>query len=245
MSARAMDRLVWCLGMYASGSTWLFNAARATAQTLYPAARVNGLYAETKRALRLAPGAINVVKTHELPEDAAQHLTAQAERILLSLRDPRDAVTSLVQHMGEPFPRALARVEASARFATRLAAGPRTRLFIYESGFTEREDTFATLAAALGGTLTPVQSGSLFAATRRSKIEEKISMATEQPTAWRDRATGDVVDPDTQWHRHHAGRSGESGRWRSFLSLQQVAEIEQHLSGFMQDFGYPRESPAP
>jgi hypothetical protein len=224
--------------MYASGSTWLFNATRDVAAVLYPDQRITGHFAEGLKGLKKLPPALNVVKTHDLPQAAAGFLLERADVILISLRDPRDAVTSMMQHMGESFLQALQRVETSAHFAARFAGDARAVLFPYESGFTESEAAFGQLAAALGETLTQAQRRDLFAATRRSKIEKKISQLTELPTVWRNPATGDVVDTDTQWHHHHAGRSGESGRWRRMLPPQGAALIEKRMAGFMQAFGY-------
>lgn len=231
-------RLVWCLGMYASGSTWLYNAAREVAAALHPAQRVAGHYAEAMKPLKALPPALNVVKTHDPGAAAAGFLAARADRIFVSLRDPRDAVTSMMQHMGQSFPQALQRVEASAQRAARFAGDARAKLFIYEFGFTETEAAFDNLASALGGALSPAQRASLFAATRRGKIEEKISRLAELPTAWRNPVTDDLLDRDTQWHRHHAGRSGETGRWRRLLAPQKAAQIERRMAGFMREFGY-------
>ena len=228
--------------MYASGSTWLFNAAREVAAVLYPTQRVAGHYAEEMRALKGLPPALNVVKTHELSPAAAEFLAGRADKILVSLRDPRDAVTSMMQHMGQNFPQALQRVEASAHFAARFAGDARSTLFIYESGFTEAAGVFDDLAAALGGRLTAAQRDELFAATRRDKIEEKISRLAELPCVWRNPVNGDLLDRDTQWHRHHAGRSGESGRWRRMLPAREAAHIEQRMADFMRSFGYAGES---
>lgn len=222
--------------MYASGSTWLFNAARAVAATLYPAQRIAGHFADATTSPRL-PRALNVVKTHDLPPAAARRLAERADVILISLRDPRDAVTSMMQHMALPFPTALERAAASIPLAAGFTRDARSSLFIYESRFTETPETFDSLATALGGTLTEPQRAELFAATRRSKIEEKISRLAELPTAWRN-PDGDLLDRDTQWHHHHAGRSGESGRWRHTLTPPEVALTEQKLADFMRNFGY-------
>jgi hypothetical protein len=48
--------------------------------------------------------------------------------------------------------------------------------------------------------------------------------------------SGDRLDPRTHWHTHHAGRSGEIGRWRHMLSAAQAAEVEAAL-GDCYDFG--------
>jgi hypothetical protein len=224
--------------MYASGSTWLYNTTRDVAGQLYPEAWVNGAYAEGMEALTRLPPGLNVVKTHHLPRPAGQFLHARADRILLSLRDPRDAVTSLMQHMGQSFLQALHWAEESALFCARHAGDARATLFIYETGFTEAPGTLDLLAAALGGTLPAAARAALFTSTRREAIEAKIATLEALPTSWRNPANGDLVDTDTQWHRHHAGRSGEVGRWRRLMPPEGVAVIERRLGGFMREFGY-------
>ena len=87
-------------------------------------------------------------------------MAARTDAIFVSLRDPRDAVTSMVQHMGDEFCHSIAARRKSRRhFAARHAGDARAKLFIYESGFTDAEPTFDLLAKALGGTLTAAQRG--------------------------------------------------------------------------------------
>ncbi len=238
MQEHSKPHLVWCVGMYASGSTWLYNAAREVAAMLYPGTPVAGHYIEGGEGPDPLAEGINIVKTHHLGRKGAARLAAQASFILITLRDPRDVVTSMMQHMGQSFLQALDSTERSALFAARYAADRRSVKLHYESGFTQDDAVFDLLAAQLGGTLAPAQRQALFAVTRRPQIEKKISKLAELPTSWRNPATGDVVDRDTQWHAHHAGRSGECGRWRRLLPAAHVRQIERHMAGFMRDFGY-------
>jgi hypothetical protein len=225
--------------MYASGSTWLYNAARDTARALHPGRDIAGTYAERMDVLRqLRPAALNIVKTHDLGRAEAQFMAANATAILISVRDPRDAVTSLMQHMRHSFAKALERVERSGAFCGALAADPRAEILSYDAGFTDDPATFDRLAAALGGTLDDSQRATLHAASRREVIEAKIARIEELPTMSRDEKSGDVVDLDTQWHRHHSGRSGEIGRWRRLLPPEAARVIERRMSGFMQQFSY-------
>lgn len=165
-------------------------------------------------------------------------MEARSSRILLSLRDPRDAVTSLMQHMGQSFPHALQLVERSVLFCTYYASHERATLFTYEQGFTESRETFDRLANAFGGTLPPSMREMLFANSRRHVIEERIARLEESPTKWRNPANGDLLDLVSQWHSHHAGRTGETGRWRRYLSDQETQLIERRLASFMKNFGY-------
>ena len=236
--------MIWCLGMYASGSTWLFNAVREVAAEVRPATPAISCYAENLKMLApvLTPGGVKIVKTHQLDARAEAFMNSQAGAILLTVRDPRDAVVSLMQHMRHSFFLALATVERSALFCQRYAADPRSRLLRYESGFIDEPRTFDMLAGICGGELSEDARARLFARSRRGAIEARIARLEELSTTVSDRRSGDVVDLVTQWHRHHAGRSGEVGRWRRLLSPDAVLIVEQRMGGWMKALGYETET---
>lgn len=231
--------------MYASGSTWLFNAVREVAAELHPETAPISCYAENQKMLAPVLGpdnAVKIVKTHQLDAKAEALMNANATTILLTVRDPRDAVVSLMQHMRHSFFLALATVERSALFCQRYAADPRTQLLAYESGFIDDPRSLDMLAAICGGALTEAARAGLFAGSRRGAIEARIARLEELPTTVADRRSGDVVDLVTQWHRHHAGRSGEIGRWRRLLSPDAVAIVEQRMGAWMAALGYRTET---
>jgi hypothetical protein len=87
MFKRPAPRVVWCLGMYASGSTWLFNVTSDVTQRLHPQARVTGHYVDAIERLGCLPAGLAVVKTYHLDRTATQRLARRAEVIILSLRD--------------------------------------------------------------------------------------------------------------------------------------------------------------
>ena len=226
--------------MYASGSTWLFNAMRDVAAVVRPEQPALSCYAETLPMLapvRDAAG-VRIVKTHQLDAKAEAFMNEAAATVLLTIRDPRDAVVSLMQHMRHSFAAALATVERSALFAQRYAADPRTVLLRYEAGFIDDPATFDRLAAVLGGALAAPARAALFTRTRRAAIEAQIAQLEDLPTAVKDPRSGDVVDQVSQWHRHHANRGGEVGRWRRLLPAEAVSIVEQRLGGWMAALGY-------
>jgi hypothetical protein len=234
--------MIWCLGMYASGSTWLYNTARTVAQTVQPDAKVTGTYAEALSVLkRLAPDALNIVKTHNLGRAETNLMALQATRILVSVRYPRDAVTSLMQHMRHSFAQALERVEKSSAFCAHFARDPRAEIFSYDAGFIDDATTLDRLATVFGGALTQAARDDIFAQSRRAAIEAKIARFEELPNVVRDARSGDEVDLDTQWHRHHAGRTGETGRWQHLLPPEAARLIERRMEDWMRQFGYLAE----
>ena len=64
----------------------------------------------------------HIVKTHDLPRDAAEALLAADARMICAIRDPRDAVTSLMRYQNYPFEQAGQTIAKSAGFVERLVA---------------------------------------------------------------------------------------------------------------------------
>src|ERR1700684_2794889 len=94
-----VERLDWCLGMYASGSTWAFNIVRTICAVAIPdqgvVSRFVGVASDIARPFAPAGLARAIIKSHETDAVAEAWLTANATSILITLRDPRDAVASV------------------------------------------------------------------------------------------------------------------------------------------------------
>jgi hypothetical protein len=237
--------MIWCLGMYASASTWVYNVALNIAEQSDGTPPL-GLYVTGAAELAgLAPDRLAVVKSHDVDAAGTALLDAQARAILLSVRDPRDAVASLMLYMRHPFTLALQRVELSARYLARWRTDPRTLLLRYEDGFAERAATVAAMAARMDRKLPAESVAAIHAQTTRAAIDAFVGTIATLPTALRDPGTGDVVDTVTQWHSHHAGRTGEIGRWRRLLKPPQVQAIEACLGDWMAAFGYAPTAASP
>ena len=234
---RAMT-VLWCQGMFASGSTWLYNVALAVANQLEPKRRVQGRFVfDMRDAGGLdAPGIQHVVKAHQARHGIAE-IASRAEAILVTLRDPRDAVVSLMQYQNFSFYRALLNVGYAAEACVRLAASPRAVTLHYETGFVDDPATIDGVAGHLGGVLPRSCRDEIFGMTRRPAVEAFISELERRPTTITDR-DGDVYDLASQWHRHHAGRTGECGRWRRMLYPAQVQGVQTTLRDWMECFGY-------
>jgi hypothetical protein len=232
----------WCLGLRGSGSTWIYNAVRMVASALAPDRPILGPYVVTYADLVPLddPTHLVIAKSHETDDTAALELGKHAQTVWLSIRDPRDCVTSLVQYHGTAFEAALRAIEQNARFCARFTSHPRIRLLRYESAFADDPATLDTIATALGGVLTQTDCQRIFAATRRPAIEAFIRQLDTLPSARRP-SPGNLVDPVTKWHNHHANRTGEIGRWRRNLTMPQATAIEQRLGDWMNSFGYPTE----
>lgn len=239
--------MYWCLGMYGSASTWTFNLVQKLAATLRPERPVLPRFvAESLADLDPADGTC-VVKTHASP--VAAELARRASAIIITIRDPRDAIASLMAHNKAPFDLALHATEATALMCQQVATHPLASLFRFEDRFYDKHETIEKIAAYFGRSLSDKDRDRLFSETRREAVETLIAGFGSLPTVVRDfdELTGqqDTYDPATGWHAHHAGRSGEIGRWRRALSASQVAAIERGLADWMRSFGYMPSTPAP
>jgi hypothetical protein len=231
--------VIWCQGMFASGSTWLFNAAMQVAAAVAPGASVQSRFVTDARDLDgLEDGATHVVKSHHLEPAVRAAAMRLARAIFVTVRDPRDAVVSLMQHQRYRLPVAVAHVERSAAFSALMADDPRAVLLHYERRFMDDPATLDRIAQALGGTLAAEDRARIFAATRREKVEAFIAGLDAMPGTVRDIRSGDLYETRTQWHRHHAGRDGRSDRWVSMLLPAHRVVVENRMRPWMDRFGY-------
>jgi len=230
----------WCLGMYGSASTWTFNLVQKLAATLVPGHPVAPhIVADSLPDLDDSASTL-VIKTHAT--SAAEELAQRATAIIITIRDPRDAIASLMAHNKAPFDLALHLTKATAFMCARLVTHDRALLLWFEDRFYDNPTTIDKLAATFNAELSDVDRNRIFAETRRKVIEDFIADLETLPTVESefDELTGqqDTHDQITGWHKHHAGRKGEIGRWRRELSSSQVTAIEDCLRGWMESFTY-------
>ncbi len=230
--------LIWCQGMFASGSTWLYNVALAVAAEMRPGGPIDGrfVFSAADAAGLDAPGVLHVVKAHQIRRGVGA-VASRADAIVVTLRDPRDAVVSLMQYQKFSFYRALLNVCYAAEACFALGADPRAVTLHYELGFIDDPRTIDGLARHMGGSVSRRRRDEIFEATRRPAIEAFIARLAHQPGTITDRH-GDVYDLASHWHRHHAGRTGATGRWPGLLYPAQVHGIEAALGDWMACFGY-------
>jgi hypothetical protein len=242
-SAQAAGASVhWCLGMRSSGSTWLFNVVRKIALLMAPDRPVISPY--VVNAVDIPdlddPTALIIVKSHQTDDVAAELLRRRSHAIWISIRDPRDCVASLMQYQRVDFEIAFRQIDSDARYCMHFFTHPRACLLRYEAGFIDNPATIQRIAARFGRALSAENRDRIFAETRRPAVEAFIRRIDRLPTAFHP-APDDLVDLATQWHNHHADRTGETGRWRSVLTRQEAIAIELRLSVWMQSLAYRTE----
>ena len=174
-----------------------------------------------------------VVKSHEIDVQAGAWLDARARCILITLRDPRDAVLSLIRYQRLDFPTALDIAERSAMACITRADDRRALILRYEDGFTEDPTTVERAAKAMGYELCAADYKRILADNRREAVETYIAQLARSGRVLRQVGGDDFFDPITHWHKHHAGRTGRIGGWREGLASGQSKMIEDRFSDRM------------
>ena len=225
-----MTRIVWCLGLYASASTWAFNVLREMAAAQGPV-KTHFLSTSFSPPSLAAPNTTHLIKSHEVENQAAlAWLTANATHILVTLRDPRDAIASLMPYHNYDFPRALDYVHKATALCVRFAPDRRAKVLHYETAFFDDPKTLTAFNDFLALQTPPQTLAQIFANSRRETIETYIASLPTKPGVLQERTTGDLLDPETHWHTHHAGRTGTSGRWQTLLTPAQIQSAESRLA---------------
>jgi hypothetical protein len=230
----------WCLGMYSSASTWAFNLVQKLAAAIVPDRPVTAGFVDSLLKDFDEANGILVAKTHATP--IADELARRASAIVVTVRDPRDAIASQMLHSKTSFDRAVRITEESAVMCARFMTDARTTVLRFEDRFFDDPATVQRVSTIFDGALSESDNRRIFAETRREKIEEFIAEMHHTPTFREgiDALDGQqyMYDEVTCWHKHHAGRKAETGLWRRELSLQQVRIVEDRMANLMLELGY-------
>jgi hypothetical protein len=236
-------RIVLCAGLKSSGSTWLYNAVvqlvRASGRTAGARRRVRPFYAEDLAAFPsgLRPSDCLIVKTH-VPSPALRFLARfTGGPVFISIREPRDAIASLMQRFNHDFDVCLEEVSAGAAAILELANSGRHLLLRYEDRFTESRRALARIAAHLGTSADQKMRDQIHANLDPTNVARKIE-ALRRKGIFGHKPDPNTFDPLTHWHPGHVG-DGRIGKYGDFLSSNQQRKILKRLDEYCRTFGYP------
>ena len=231
--------LVLTLGLRGSASTWSYNVARELMAAAFGADAVAACFANRLEDLlndRGTPGRRVVCKTHGFAAlDVFAHL-AQA-RVIATVRDPRDAVLSLIERFGASPEAAVRGVAQGCAWAEWCRASGHLVLR-YEDRFFDAPDSVRRVARHLGLRVTAADRARIFAAWRTDAVRSFAAGVAELPAARVVRDGGVYLfDRVTQIHRTHIG-DGRSGKWRERFDAPTQAELTRLFAPFLAGFGY-------
>ncbi len=193
----------------------------------------------TAEALKASNGL--VIKSH-LPGPFMLRLARVTNSpIILSVRDPRDAVCSMMMRFRASFKPSLRFVEPSANALAKVRDP--ALLLRYEDEFFGSSETVKTIAVLLGipcdETIVRAITEDLSPGSVARQLKELTANGVFDPR----RSAGSQFDPLTHWHPNHVGDLS-GGKWRSRLSVAENAEIMRAVADFMDSFGYVDEQSA-
>lgn len=232
--------LVLTVGVHGSASTWTYNVARELLAAAFGAEAIAVCFANTLDDLLAEPRALGrrvVCKTHGFPRlDVFAHV-AQA-RLIATVRDPRDAVLSLMQRFGSPLEVAVRGLAQDCTYAAWCAAAGHPVLR-YEDRFFEQPAAVQLIARHLGVAVSEADMARIFAAYRTDAVR---ALAASVPDLPAERLVSDgrtfQFDRVTQIHRTHIG-DGRVGKWRERFDAAAQAELSRVFAPFLARFGYP------
>jgi hypothetical protein len=204
-----------CAGMYRSGSTWVYNAARLLLEEAKVPDLAAGWIAERERIL-LHRNA--VVKIHEFDEK----LAARGNIVLTSHRDLRDIAASLSRKFNFTMETLRETVEAHAKWERAAVYDLR-----YENLLTDRMTELRNMAARLN----------LPAATAAALPYQKILDRLTGETFSAERATSQRFDAVNLLHEGHV-TDGRHGSWTDTLPEDVVSAIEKEFRPWLVARGY-------
>ncbi|MEA1675115.1 sulfotransferase domain-containing protein [Nitrospirillum sp. BR 11163] len=188
-----------------------------------------------------------VLKTHH--PDTMMQLRIAHEDIptIITLRDPRDCVASLMRRFDQPFNEAFAYVLRSVRrVQSCVAQGRRTLVFRYEDGFHDQPESVGRIADFIGMTaqdaaLRAIHEGLLTHTVKRTlaQLEDTGRFVENAGTE----VNPNLYDPVTHWHRTHIG-DGAVGKYRT-LPDRARALMDNAFWSFLAAYYLPPDAPVP
>jgi hypothetical protein len=248
----SMGRIVLCAGLKSSGSTWLYNAVIQLCESGFQRGskdegpgRVLPFYAD--RIEDFPPGAdsadLLVIKTH-VPSPALAFLTSFARgTVLITVREPRDAIASLMKRFGHEFEASLQEVGRNAARLVALSGVGRPVILRYEDGFFSKPTTITRLGAQIGTALPSAAFDRIYQSLTAANVKRKI-VALAKRGAFGLCGHPDSFDAKTHWHPGHIGDT-RIGKHADILSPEMQRQVLCATSDYCDRFGYPNTVRAP
>jgi hypothetical protein len=227
------------IGLYSSASTWVYNVLRELMLAQHGEDRVFSIYSDSVATVIGEPRALGryVVWKIHLGEPAWDVFAQFADpTVLLTVRNPRDAILSLVNRFNTGIGLA---TNAIIRCCNRVAQCKGNHPILrYEDRFFETADSVRRIAEYIGVAVPDTVIDAIFG---RYSTEGVRALAEQVEALPADRLTGDPAidcyDSMTQIHRGHIG-DGRVGKWQHQLSEEQQRALTAHFAPFLARFGY-------
>lgn len=237
---RQFPKIVLCLGLPGSASTWVFNVAlyllgktQRSLVTVY----LDDNFADLQAAFKASDQQVDyvVLKSHKADPALLAFLASNPSSCILSVRDPRDCIVSLMERFEFSFEAALQALQKSCASLT-MCQVPGAPLLRYEDQFYLSIETIRTLKDYLGITES-VDLGVVQRLHSQAAVERLIGKFASLPPGRIRRCGNDEYDLVSHWHRNHFS-DGLCGKWRTRLTAQQAARVSLVLADVLEQWDY-------
>ncbi|MEI9929106.1 MAG: hypothetical protein WDM89_00705 [Rhizomicrobium sp.] len=230
-------KVILCVGLKSSGSTWLYNTVVKLMREKYRDG-VSAFYADN--FVMFPPdtehGRVLVIKAHEPSKELVYLARLTRGQIFLTLREPRDAIASLIQRFGHRFESALGEMVRHSTRIAELDTEEEMVAYRYEDGFFDRFETVGEIAAALGIKVGKAAQTRIYHSLTREEVRKTIG-SLKRTGKFGRRPNADSFDPATHWHPGHVG-DGKIGKFAGVLSQTQQKEVLAATQAYRKRFGY-------
>ncbi|WP_176502213.1 sulfotransferase domain-containing protein [Novosphingobium sp. Chol11] len=227
--------IVLCAGLPRSGSTWIYNAVlelckkHGNATGLYTDAFPENFQDLIKSNHTL------VIKTHTPSEALCDLVRFVGGKPIISVRDPRDCVVSLMEVFKFEKSAAISSVKHSADAIERLMASQPSSVFVYED-ISSRLEAIMQLGNDTGYPVDAVFAQAVSEKLGPEKIRKHVTDLERQGILDSRNAAESYTD-ETHWHPGHIG-DGRTGKYKDTLSEFDIVEIDRNNPLIMQKFNY-------
>lgn len=228
--------IVFTPGVQGSASTWAYNVCRELFLLQNPSVIV--LYSDSGAELAEQLSRVEhaaVVKMHQPDDDIIAAIHADQVPAIVTVRDPRDSIVSLMERFGYSFERSLGHVIASTSQIAKIQSGVGLR-FQYESGFFNHAQSVAEIAEVLRIPASAEQCEEIFSRYSSESVRAFVKDFESLPEERKVTKNGSTWDANTMIHRTHIG-DGAVGKWKERLSPSEQNALAP-LSGVIRTWGY-------
>jgi hypothetical protein len=226
-----------CTGLFASGSTWTFNLIRRMFQdTQIVSEYFDSDIPLTWLSARANDGRLALIKTHK-PSDFLLGAAFVGCPVVLTIRDPRDAVASLISRFSYHPKDATREVARSASRLLSLKMVSTPLVLRYEDKYFVDVNTPIHIARVLDIEMTTEKASALLNDLSADAISRFIAAKVADGTLKGADAKNEF-DAETHWHPRHIGDQ-KVGKYREVLTKSEIRVVMGKTQAFMREFGYP------
>ncbi|HTT97654.1 MAG TPA: hypothetical protein VMF58_06355 [Rhizomicrobium sp.] len=232
-----MPKVILCVGLKSSGSTWLYNVVIQLLKEKYRTGVISFYADDFAMFPPDTEGAhVMVIKAHEPSQGLVYLARLTRGQMFLTLREPRDAIASLMQRFGHAFEGAL---DETGRQSQRIAELDRTEAmttYRYEDGFFDRFKTIGEIADVLNVKISKAARERVYRSLTRDSVRQTIGKF-KKAGKFGKKPNANSFDTETQWHPGHVG-DGKIGKFEGVLSAAQQKKVLTATKDYAKRFGY-------